>query len=217
MCRGGRFYDSPEITCSVLNRKDTSSRFVWLELILTPCWVELRPCEMQCKLRTRHNHALHLVCGWLPHQQTTNLRQDVHQWKGKQHANCLSEKFVFPSTPLLQVVLVAFHRTDCAPQTSCGVFSQQTAPADCLVSSIQTHTFADNNQAHGKYVNVCHFDFESCASEYGPCSQSLFPPYWTWAEPPLQQRRRAVGWTLPCRRWRRPAGAGLSVTQLANL
>lgn len=130
--------DSPEITCFELNRKDTSSLSVWVRLFLTSCWVETRPCEMQRKLRTRRNHALHFDCGWLLHQQTTILRQQVHQWKWKQHANCLFKIFFFSSTPLLQVVLVAFHRTDCATQTSCGVFPQQTTAVDCLVSSIQT-------------------------------------------------------------------------------
>lgn len=75
----------------------------------------------------------------------------------------------FSSTPLLLVVLVAFLCTDCSPETSCGVFSQQTAPVDCLVSSIQTthkHTHTCRWQSNRWkickwFVNVCRppFDF----------------------------------------------------------
>lgn len=48
----------PQVTCPVLNIRDTSSLPVHAELFQATCWVGLRPGAIHCKLRARNIHAV---------------------------------------------------------------------------------------------------------------------------------------------------------------
>lgn len=179
---------------------------------------------MQCELRTRCIHSLYLVCGELLHQQTTILRQDAHQRKGKQHANrrCGFLKYFFflhtsvASCPCCIPLYWLFPRDELRRFLSAHSTRRLSGIFD--TNDTQTHTHLqmtikpmENMQMVCKCLPPSFwFFFES---EYGPHSRCLVPPCWIGPGIPLCRHHHAVGWTLPCRRWRRPGGAGLSTQQ----